>query len=152
MAKEKLVDYFTFQGKKYAKGTIVEFTDAFLQCRNYPTKYGYYNGCGLFQYYDLSTGKTSFSCAFASESETFVKEIITEIPYEGPKYVKTYKDTESNDMFYAWITYIFLMICCAFCHGAIYGWIALSIWFWPYRFKQLYQLKTHAEKHNQGGS
>lgn len=141
----KMTDYFTFQGKRYAKGTIVKFKDEFISKRNISEGYelGYFNGHLAFLEYNAEKKRTHHTIAFACDSEKIIESIVHEEVYEGPIYVKVLKDTQSDDMLYAWIAYIVFMLFSLCCTGTIYGWIAASLWFWPYRHNKLYKLKGH---------
>lgn len=142
---DKMTDYFTFQEKRYAKGTIVKFKDEFLNKRNHTEgyDYGYFTGCLSFLEYNLEKKRTRHTIAYSCDSEKIIESIVHEEVYEGPIYVKVLKDTQSNDMFYAWVAYVVFMFFSLCCTGTIYGWIAASLVFWPYRHNKLYKLKGH---------
>lgn len=141
LGKDKRIDYFHFEYRKYAKGTIAKFKEGY---------YGYYNGCGYFQFYDLETKKLGPCCNDADYCQNKIESIIYPVYYTKPQYVKVIKDTDNSDIFYAWIAYVVLMIVATIFNGRILAWIALSIWFWTYRHKKLYDLKTYVEK-DKGG-
>ena len=68
-----------------------------------------------------------------------IVEIIRPVRKYERKFIKVQKDTDNDDMFYAWIMYIAWMLFMSITTGAIQGWIVGTYIFYKYRRKQLYR-------------
>ncbi len=135
----KKVNYFTFNGENYYVGTIVVFK-SWIDGKTYYAKYTgerdmftevkqRLNGC--------YTPNVCPKTCYLDESD--IVEIIHPVPKNKVRSVKYMKDTESNDMFYAWVYYILFMLVISVTTFAVYGWIFGSIYFWRYRHDKLYK-------------
>lgn len=135
----KKVNYFTFNGENYYVGTIVAFK-SWIDGKIYYAKYTgerdvfvevkqRLNGC-----YTPDVRPYKYCLG-----ESHIVEIIHPVPKNKVRSVKYKKDTESNDMFYAWVYYILFMFFISFTVWAVYGWIFGSYYFWRYRHDKLYK-------------
>lgn len=143
MSKES-VTYFTFKGNRYKYGTIVKFTEKDYRKETY--QYGMYDGVdNIFVYLDGPNGKeTGWYIMVNNEDE--IEEIIKPVIWKKEEWVKTSKDTESEDMLYAWIIYIAVMLFMFFFNDRIFGWIVATIIFYFYRHSKLYTKKAVYER------
>ncbi len=125
------MDYFKYNGICYYAGTIVKFKDG---------RYGKYRGYGDGFDYVVPQGEEYIetNCITCNGAD-LIEEIIKPIKFADRKFVKIRKDTESNDMFYAWIWYIVYMLFISITTDAILGWIVGTIVFVIYRHKKLYK-------------
>lgn len=133
-----LIDHFYHKGKKYGYGTIVKFTDD----SNKDVKYGRYNGVGRF-FDKMETPEVEYTghskCTFADVGD--IEEIIVPVFYRSIPDVKICKDTECNDMFYAWVLYIVAMLFISITNSRLIGWVSATIIFINYRHSKLYMKK-----------
>lgn len=133
-----VIDYFYYKGKKYGDGTIVKFKDT----SGKDVKYGKYYGVGRF-FYKMETPDKQYSghhnCTFAEEYD--IAEIVVPVLYRSIQDVQICKDTDCNDMFYAWIIYIVVMIFVSITTSKIIGWVIATIVFVNYRKSKLYVKK-----------
>ena len=143
MSKES-VTYFTFKGNRYKYGTVVKFASKDYRKETY--QYGMYDGVdNIFVYLDESNGKeTGWYTMINNEDE--IEEIIKPVIWKKEEWVKTSKDTESEDMLYAWIIYIAVMLFMFFFNDRIFGWIVATIIFYFYRHSKLYTKKAVYER------
>lgn len=143
MSKES-VTYFTFKGNRYKYGTIVKFVEKDYRKETY--QYGMYDGVdNIFVYLDGPNGKeTGWYIMVNNEDE--IEEIIKPVIWKKEEWVKTSKDTESEDMFYAWIIYIVVMLFMFIFNDRIIGWIVATIIFYFYRHSKLYTKKAVYER------
>lgn len=143
MSKES-VTYFTFKGNRYKYGTIVKFVEKDYRKETY--QYGMYDGVdNIFVYLDGPNGKeTGWYIMVNNEDE--IEEIIKPVIWKKEEWVKTSKDTESEDMFYAWIIYIAVMLFMFIFNDRIIGWIVATIVFYFYRHSKLYTKKAVYER------
>lgn len=143
MSKES-VTYFTFKGNRYKYGTIVKFVEKDYRKETY--QYGMYDGVdNIFVYLDEPNGKeTGWYIMVNNEDE--IEEIIKPVIWKKEEWVKTSKDTESEDMFYAWIIYIAVMLFMFIFNDRIIGWIVATIVFYYYRHSKLYTKKAVYER------
>ena len=143
MSKES-VTYFTFKGNRYKYGTIVKFAPKDYRKSTY--QYAMYDGVdSTFVYLDGPNGKeTGWYTMVNNEDE--IEEIIKPVIWKKEEWVKTSKDTESEDMFYAWIIYIAVMLFMFIFNDRIIGWIAATIVFYYYRHSKLYTKKAVYER------
>lgn len=143
MSKES-VTYFTFKGNRYKYGTIVKFVEKDYRKETY--QYGMYDGVdNIFVYLDGPNGKeTGWYIMVNNEDE--IEEIIKPVIWKKEEWIKTSKDTESEDMFYAWIIYIVVMLFMFIFNDRIIGWIVATIIFYFYRHSKLYTKKAVYER------
>ena len=144
----KQKNYFEYCGKKYYEGTIVEFKN------DNRYKYGEYDGVE-----DLFTSMISPTEYEANGRVKLlghnheIKRIVKAIDSASKvEYIKAYKDTDCNDMFYAWILYIVTMLFVSITTSRIIGWIGITLYFIYYRHNKLYVSKrSYEDKQRTGG-
>lgn len=125
-------EYFIFNGVKYYAGTIVKFNDG---------SYGRYTGrFYIFDSLELEDEKfvkvknKNTDC----KSKQSIVEVVRPIRKSDRKFIKVQKDTDNNNMFYAWIIYIVGMLFASITTQALQGWIVGTYIFYKYRRSQLY--------------
>ena len=144
-------NYFVFKGQKYYIGTIVELGNV----APYPFPYAKH------AIFDANSG---LFIAMASPTEYYkghwcmklteqnIKCIVKPVGANNIEYVKAYKDTECDDMFYAWITYLAAMFFALFLNGRILALISLTVIFITYRRNKLNVPKsTYEQQKRKGG-
>lgn len=143
------IDYMIIEGAKYARGTIFEFDDYWQN--KYGDKYGMYDGTDCFFFYhdnDLNKiGGRDWRNPF-DPFENHIAKIITPILWQKADLVKAQLDTQNDNMFYAWILYIFAMLVSTIFNGQIFLWAGWTYVFYKYRKEQLYITRNHAERWN----
>lgn len=126
-----VVNYFNYNGVNYYAGTIVKFESG---------KFGRYRGYSDgFDIVKLKDGNYIDTNWITCSSAEKIVEIIKPITFFNRKFVKVQKDTQNDDMFYAWIWYIVYMLFISITTDAILGWIIGTICFLIYRHKKLYK-------------
>ncbi len=141
MGDYKPKKYFEYKGHRYYEGTIAEFDNT-----GYPqAKYGKYSGVD-----DLFIAMISPTECFCNNRRLFSanednRKIIRFVKMVNNPYniemIKAYNDTDSDDMFYAWVIYIIAMIFSALTYDRIGWWIIITIIFYNYRKNKLYVSK-----------
>ena len=142
------MNYFKHKGEKYYEGTIVEFED------RGKVKYGEYTGSG-----DLFTSMISPTEYEANGKVGFfadnvnIKRIVKAVnSYSKIEKVKAYRDTDCDDMFYAWVAYIAAMIFVTLFNGRVFAWACITVIFYCYRNNKLYMAKrSYDSKKRNGG-
>lgn len=144
----KIKNYFVYNGNRYYEGTIVKFNKTPYVGANY----GKYTGTA--KLFTAMNSPTEYAAngnyLFELKAEDAV-QVVNPIAENQIEYVKAYKDTDSNDMFYAWVAYIAVMLFFAICNGRIFGWIAATIVFISYRHNKLYVTKRSYDDKNRNG-
>ena len=127
----KVIDYFKHDGICYYAGTIVEFYDG---------QYGRYSGNGeTFNIVVLENGNFIENNWIVFKSNYPIKRIIEPVTCFERKFVKVQKDTQSDDMFYAWFFYIIWMLFISITTFRVFGWIVGTLYFLIYRHGKLYK-------------
>lgn len=125
------VNFFNYNGINYYAGTIVKFESGEL---------GRYRGYGDgFDLIELKDGKYTDTNRITFGRSKTITKIILPITFFDRKFEKVQKDTQNDDMFYAWILYIVYMLFISITTDAILGWIVGTIIFIVYRHKRLYK-------------
>ena len=146
----KSKNYFEYSGNRYYEGTIVEFDNT-----GYPqAKYGEYTGTA-----DLFTIMKSPTERFANDTrllfmnnEHNIVRIVNAVDsYSKVEKIKVYKDTDCNDMFYAWIAYIVAMIFATILYDRLIAWLLITVIFYFYRKSKLYVSKRSYESKKRNG-
>ena len=126
--KEK--DYFIFNKIKYYAGTIVKFNDG---------SYGKYEGWGnVFSSFKLEDGEFVESKNADYRGRWPIVEIVRPIRKSDRRFIKVQKDTDNDNMFYAWIIYITGMLFACITTQPLKCWIVGTYIFYKYRRSQLY--------------
>lgn len=135
-------NYFSFNGQKYYVGTIVKLNNAAPHPYPY-AKYAMYDECsGLFVAMSSTEEPYMNGRWMMPLKEKDIEYVVKQIDRNNIEYVKEYKDTECDDMFYAWFTYIVAMFFAMFLNSRILAWILFTIIFANYRHNKLYVAKT----------
>ena len=144
-------NHFLFKGEKYYAGTIVEVNETAPHPYPY-TKYAMFEpNSTLFIAMSSPTDFFQNGKWLMSLKEEDIKQIVSPVRKSDIKYVKKYNDTECNDMFFAWGSYIAAMFFSLFLNIRIIAWIFFTILFVSYRHDKLYTTKTPYDKNKRKG-
>lgn len=147
----KKVNYFTFNGENYYVGTIVVYRrwlDGTLHYARYTGERDVFeqveekSNCRCTRYVPVmyqNSGTIGMHVGTCYLEEKYIVEIVHPVHKDQIRSVKYMKDTESNDMFDAWVYYILFMLLISVTTWNVYGWILGSVVFWRYRHDKLYK-------------
>jgi hypothetical protein len=134
-----MIDYFRYKGVRYGCGTVVKFKNK----NKHDVEYGKYFGMSCLFKKMISPDKPYVGSIENTivQSED-IEEIVVPVLYNSIEKIKKCNDTDSNDMFYAWIFYIAVMLFISIIKCQLIGWIFATIVFYNYRRGKLYEKKN----------